>query len=153
MLLVCFQNLCKGPATFILQLWKEYLKGTVPLGIWFRPLEQGSMLGFVDSDWTVNIDDMKSTIGYVSSLGSGVISWIRRSKKWCCNPLQRLSMETSTMANQTIWLRRNFQGSWELQLELRSSVITSQQLLLQKIQCRLQHGQTMYIPGRFQAIR
>lgn len=28
----------------------RYLKGTVKLGIWFRPVEEGALLGFVDSD-------------------------------------------------------------------------------------------------------
>jgi len=52
----------------------RYLRGTVQLGIWFRPVEEGALLGFVDSDWGGNIDDMKSTTGYALSLGSGVFS-------------------------------------------------------------------------------
>ena len=33
------------------------------------------MVGFTDSDWAGDLDDQKSTVGYVFSLGSRPITW------------------------------------------------------------------------------
>lgn len=33
------------------------------------------LFGFYDSDWTGNINDMKSTLSYVFSLRPGIIFW------------------------------------------------------------------------------
>ena len=54
----------------------RYLKGTLDCGILFdgkadSTLELG---GFVDSDYAGNLDNRKSTTGYVFMLGGGCIS-------------------------------------------------------------------------------
>ena len=33
------------------------------------------LVGFIDSNWDGDPDDRKSTIGYVFSLGSGLVTW------------------------------------------------------------------------------
>ena len=33
------------------------------------------LIGFTDFDWVGDLDDQKSTAGYVSTLGSGPITW------------------------------------------------------------------------------
>ena len=33
------------------------------------------LIGFTDSDWAGDLDDRKSTAGYVFTLGSGPITW------------------------------------------------------------------------------
>ena len=53
----------------------RYVKENVNYGIKYAKTYQFQMVGFSDSDWTGSVDDMKSTIGFCFSLGSGVISW------------------------------------------------------------------------------
>lgn len=59
----------------------RYVKGTTQFGIWYKPSENGSLLGYVDSDWARNIDDMKSTTCYAFSLGSSMFSWNSRKQE------------------------------------------------------------------------
>ena len=57
----------------------RYIKGTIDMGIWYIRVENGALIGFIDSDWAGCVNDYKSTSSYVFSFGSGVFSW--NSKK------------------------------------------------------------------------
>ena len=46
------------------------LKGTMELGIGYRKGGDGSLIAFADSDYAGDIDDRKSTSGYVFMLGT-----------------------------------------------------------------------------------
>lgn len=52
----------------------RYLKGTMELGISYRKGGKGNLIAFVDSDYAGDVDDRKSTSGYVFMLGTGAIS-------------------------------------------------------------------------------
>ncbi|KAF2318988.1 hypothetical protein GH714_012237 [Hevea brasiliensis] len=56
----------------------RYIRGTADCGIWYTSVEDGKLIGYSDSDWAGCPDDMKSTAGYVFSMGSGVFSWKSR---------------------------------------------------------------------------
>ena len=58
----------------------RYVKGTTNYGIWFNSTENPELIGYSDSDWAGSIDDMKSTSGYVFSLGNGVFSWLSQKQ-------------------------------------------------------------------------
>ncbi|XP_073219704.1 uncharacterized protein [Cicer arietinum] len=51
----------------------RYVKGITQFGIWYKPSENESLIGYIDSDWVGNIDDMKSTTSYAFSLGSALV--------------------------------------------------------------------------------
>ncbi|MCH94322.1 copia-type polyprotein [Trifolium medium] len=55
----------------------RYLKGTIGCGIMYRSVSDGNMqlIGWSDSDYAGDVDDMKSTSGFVFMLGTGAISW------------------------------------------------------------------------------
>lgn len=53
----------------------RYLKGTVELGIQYRRDAKVKLTTFTDSDYARDVDDRKSTSGYVFLLGSGAVSW------------------------------------------------------------------------------
>lgn len=53
----------------------KYLKGTVELGIQYRRDAKVKVTAFTDSDYARDVDDKKSTSGYVFLLGSGIVSW------------------------------------------------------------------------------
>ncbi|KAL5772614.1 hypothetical protein ACOSP7_012221 [Xanthoceras sorbifolium] len=59
----------------------RYLRGTIDYGITFKTVENSRLIGYYDSDWTGCLDDMKSTSGYVFSLGSGVYLWASKKQK------------------------------------------------------------------------
>jgi hypothetical protein len=53
----------------------KYIRGTTNLGIWYSKIGGFKLIGYVDSDWVGSVDDMKSTSGYVFTIGSGAICW------------------------------------------------------------------------------
>ena len=53
----------------------RYLKGTQDFGVWYDRQDVMRLMAYSDSDWAGCLDDMKSTSGYLFSLGSGPFSW------------------------------------------------------------------------------
>jgi hypothetical protein len=86
----------------------RYLKGSLQYGILYKKGELNCELeGWSDSDYAGDLDDRKSTSGYVYKLGSGAISW--SSKKQAIVILSTTEAEfvtASSCACQGIWLRR-----------------------------------------------
>ena len=56
-----------------------YLKGTIDFGILYRLQDPKECVGFSDADWAGDLDDRKSTSGYLFQISGGAITW--KSKK------------------------------------------------------------------------
>ena len=54
---------------------KRYLKGSTEMGLMFGREQTTTFIGYSDSDWAGNIDDRRSTGGYIFLLAGGSISW------------------------------------------------------------------------------
>lgn len=69
--------------------------------------KKGSLVAYTDSDYDRDVDDRKSTSGYIFIMNSGVVSW--SSKK---QPIVTLStteaefVAAASCACQAVWLRR-----------------------------------------------
>ena len=85
----------------------RYLKGTVNYGLHYKKGGDGELLAFTDSDYARDVDDRKSTSGYVFLMSSGAVSWC--SKK---QPIVTLStteaefVAAATCVCQGIWMKR-----------------------------------------------
>ena len=82
----------------------RYLKGTVNFGILYS---RNFSIGYSDADWAGNLDDRRSTSGYLFKISGGAISW--RSKKQQCVILSTAEAEYLALANaaqEAVWLRR-----------------------------------------------
>ena len=53
----------------------RYLQGTLDFGIKYTDLFDVRLTSFSDLDWTGNLDDRQSIIGYAFNIGSRVIAW------------------------------------------------------------------------------
>ena len=85
----------------------RYLKGTVNLGLIFTPHVTGDCVGYSDADWGGDMEDRKSTSGYLFQISGGAVSW--RSKKQTCVALSTAEAEYITLASATqeaMWLRQ-----------------------------------------------
>ncbi|KAL4362450.1 hypothetical protein GQ457_04G012430 [Hibiscus cannabinus] len=84
-----------------------YLKGTSDFGIMFNPCADSKFVAYSDSDWGGSVDDMKSTLGYVFSLGSGVFSWISKKQEIVAQSTTEAEYIAACAAvNQAVWLRK-----------------------------------------------
>ena len=58
----------------------RYVKGTADFGIWYLKQNECKLRGFTDSDWAGSKEDMKSTSGYLFTLGSSPFSWCSKKQ-------------------------------------------------------------------------
>ncbi|WKA06735.1 hypothetical protein VitviT2T_024621 [Vitis vinifera] len=85
----------------------RYLRGTTNLGIFYKKGGNDKLVAFTDSDYADDLEDRKSTSGYVFMLSSGAVSWSSRKQ-----PVVSLSttevefIAATSCACQAIWMRR-----------------------------------------------
>ncbi|WVZ48984.1 LOW QUALITY PROTEIN: hypothetical protein U9M48_000369 [Paspalum notatum var. saurae] len=87
----------------------RYVAGTINYGCRFRRQSAAEcrLVGFSDSDHAGDVDDRKSTTGYVFFLGTSLISWA--SQKQRVVPLSSCEAEyiaSAIAACQAVWLNR-----------------------------------------------
>ena len=85
----------------------RYLRGTPNHGILYSKDGPNTCIGYTDADWAGDVDDRKSTSGYLFMLCGGAISW--RSQKQRCVALSTAEAEyiaMATAAQESVWLRR-----------------------------------------------
>ena len=85
----------------------RYLKGTLNHGLLYSRNESNDCVGFSDSDWGGDLDDRKSTSGYMFQLGGTAISW--RSKEQTRVTLSTAEAEYMALASaaqEAMWLRQ-----------------------------------------------
>eukprot|EP00253_Pinus_taeda_P002291 PITA_02291 len=85
----------------------RYVRGTVQFGIHYSAEASPLLVGFTDSDWAVDLDDRKSTAGYVFTLGLGPITW-------ACKKQSAISLSSAEAeyhgavkaCKEALWLRQ-----------------------------------------------
>ena len=84
----------------------RYLKGTSGYGVNYVKCTKDSLAGYCDADWAGDVNDRKSTSGYVFTLAGAPVSW--RSKKQSCVALSTAEAEyiaLASAAQEAVWLR------------------------------------------------
>ncbi|KAL5722266.1 hypothetical protein ACHQM5_005806 [Ranunculus cassubicifolius] len=92
----------------------RYIKGTQDHGIWYKKNTEVKiqnseikLLGFCDSDWAGSVDDMKSTSGYIFTVGSGAVSWSSKKQETVAQSSAEAEYVSAALAtSQAIWLKR-----------------------------------------------
>lgn len=85
----------------------KYVKNTVELGIMYNRGTGGEFQSYTDSDYAGDLDDRRSTSGYIFLMAGGAVSW--SSKK---QPIVALSTTEAeyiavvACATQGIWMSR-----------------------------------------------
>ncbi|KAL7129296.1 hypothetical protein ABFS83_13G056600 [Erythranthe nasuta] len=85
----------------------RYIAGTMDYGIWYSKVPNFRLYGFTDSDWASSLDDRRSILANVFTLGSGAVTW--SSKKQATAALSSSEAEymaVTSAACQVVWLRR-----------------------------------------------
>jgi hypothetical protein len=86
----------------------RYIRGTLSHGItFFGPSFDLSLTGYVDADYSNDVDDRKSRTGVVFKLANGPISWC--SQKQACTADSTTEAEFVALAEaakEAMWLRR-----------------------------------------------
>lgn len=131
----------------------RYIQGTSSFGIQYKREGEDRLVGYADSDYAGDIDDRKSTSGYVFMLSGGAVSWA--SKK---QPIVTLSTTEAEFvaaaygACQAIWLKNVFEeigveqeGGITMYCDNSSTIKLSKNLVL--------HGRSKHIHVRYHFLR
>ena len=111
------------------------------------------MVGYSDSDWVGNIDNRKSTFGYVFHMSLGVILWASKKQPIVAQSTAKAEyIAANVVACQTLWLRRILADLCERQedgttifCDNISSITLSNNLVF--------HGRSKHIENRYNFIR
>ena len=85
----------------------RYLKGTINFGILYTKQESKDFVAYSDADWAGDLDDHKSTSGYLFQISGGAVSW--SSKKQSSVALSTAEAEyiaLASTAQEAVWLRQ-----------------------------------------------
>ena len=84
----------------------RYLKGTVDYSLCYQGNDL-QLRGYTDADWGGDLDERKSTSGFIFLLNNGAISW--SSKKQSCIALSTMEAEFvafSSAVQKAVWFKR-----------------------------------------------
>ena len=82
------------------------LKGTIDYGLCYDKSSSGECVGYSDTDWAGDLNDRKSSSGYLFQICGTPVSW--RSKKQTCVALSTAEAEyiaLASAAQEAIWLQ------------------------------------------------
>ena len=101
---------CSKPT---MEHWKSikhimrYLNGTRNYGLLYDKEKVTDFIGYSDADWAGDLDDRRSTSGYLFKLSGATVSW--RSKKQSCVALSTADAEYMALAStaqEAVWMQR-----------------------------------------------
>ncbi|CAJ2663689.1 unnamed protein product [Trifolium pratense] len=131
----------------------RYLKGTTGHGIMFSS-EKGnpSVVGYVDSDYAGDMDDRRSTTGYVFTLAGGPICWKSSVQSIVAmSTTEAEYMAVAEAAKEALWLTGLVkelgveQGGVQLHCDSQSAIYLAKN--------QVYHARTKHIDVRFHKIR
>ena len=85
----------------------RYLNGTQNYGLLYDKEKVTDFIGYSDADWAGDLDDRRSTSGYLFKLSGAAVSW--RSKKQSCVALSTAEAENIALASaaqEAVWMQR-----------------------------------------------
>lgn len=131
----------------------RYLKGTIDFGVFYKKGGNEELIAYTDSDYAGDLDDRKSTSGYVFMLSSGAVSW--SSKKQLVVFLSTTEAEfiaATSCACQAIWLRRILEGLNHAQHD-STTVYCDNSSTIKLSKNLVMHGRCKHIDVRFHFLR
>ncbi|KAJ0599631.1 putative RNA-directed DNA polymerase [Helianthus annuus] len=83
----------------------KYIKGTQDQGLTYSKGGKKNLVGFSNNDYAGDMDDSKSTSGYIFHLGSGPISWqSKKQKVVALSSTEAEYMALSLTGCQALWI-------------------------------------------------
>ena len=132
----------------------RYLNGSINLGLLYvREEGTGKLVGYSDADWAGDLDDRKSTSGYVFQLSGSAITW--RSKKQTVVALSTAEAEyiaLASAAQEAVWLKRlisDLRGSEEKTI----TIYEDNQSAICMGKNQQYHGRTKHVDIKYHFVR
>ncbi|CAL5432597.1 unnamed protein product [Camellia sinensis] len=131
----------------------RYLKGTTGLGVFYKKGWCEDLVGYADSDYAGDLEDRKSTSGYVFMLGSGAVAWSSRKQ-----PIVTLStteaefVAAAACASQAVWMKRILE-KLSLEESKCTAILCDNSSTIKLSKNPVLHGRSKHIDVRFHFLR
>jgi hypothetical protein len=85
----------------------RYLQGTLQFKLCLRGLSPQDVVGYCDVDWVGDLEDRRSTIGFVFMMGGGATSWSSKRQPTIALSTTEAEYMASTQATkEAIWMTK-----------------------------------------------
>lgn len=130
-----------------------YLQGTLDYGIWYKRRGDDSMSVYTDSDFAGDLDERKSTSGYVFLWNEGAVAWSSRKQDIVAlSSTEAEYVAAAGCASQALWVREvleefgvHLEGSMTIKCDNTSTIKLSRNPVF--------HGRCKHIGVRFHFLR
>ena len=86
-------------------LW--YIKGPIDFGLFYGYSNSFELVGYSNSDWVRDMDDGKSTTGFVFYIGHTTFTWsLKKQSIVTLSTCEAEYVATTTCVCHSIWLKR-----------------------------------------------
>ncbi|KAJ0809226.1 putative RNA-directed DNA polymerase [Helianthus annuus] len=131
----------------------RYLQGTLDYGIWYERGGKGLMEVYTDSDFGGDVEDGKSTSGYVVVWDGGAVAWSSKKQKIVTlSSTEAEYVAATTCACQVLWMRAvledfgmKIKGSTTIKCDNMSTIKLSRNTVF--------HGRCKHIGVRYHFLR
>ena len=131
----------------------RYLQGTVNYGLYYPLGVKSSVVGYSDSDWAGDINDRKSTSGYVFLVNGTAVSWkSQKQQSVALSTAEAEYMALSSAAQEAIWMMRLIGELEGCQID-SMTILEDNQACISMTQNPQHHGQAKHIAIRFHFVR
>jgi hypothetical protein len=131
----------------------RYIKATKSYSLTFTPTD-GTLLGFTDSDWGGDIDDRRSTSGYLFNLGGTPISWkSRKQPTVALSSSEAEYMAITEGTKEALYLRQLCISLGLLQSDTTTIHVDNQSAIALANNTAGNHSRTKHIDIRYHFIR
>ena len=111
-------------------------------------------MGYSDVDWVSDLDEWKSTTGYIFLLNNGAISW--KSKNQTCIALSTMGTKfiVCLVAKEIVWLKRFLQSLGIVKDVFAPTIVYSEsQVVIAYVKDPKYHGRAKHINAKNNFIR
>ena len=130
----------------------RYIQGTRDLGLMYQRMND-DCIGYADADWGGNLDDRKSTSGYVFVYSNAAVSW--RSKKQTCVAVSTAEAEYVSLAaavQESLWMKQLLEDIGPEEIN-QITVLEDNQSAIHMATNPRYHGRSKHIDLKYHFIR
>ncbi|KAK6123269.1 hypothetical protein DH2020_042997 [Rehmannia glutinosa] len=84
----------------------RYLKGTINYGLFYSTTNDYKLVGYSDSDWSGDVDDRKSTTGFVFFMGDTTFTWMSKRPIVTLSTCEAEYIVMGKCCAQVLWMRQ-----------------------------------------------
>ncbi|XP_040930170.1 secreted RxLR effector protein 161-like [Gossypium hirsutum] len=131
----------------------RYIKGTMDHGLFYTHSQSLKLVGYSDSDYGGDLDDCKSTSGYLFYIGSMIFSWSSKKKQTVAlSAFEAEYMAVATCTCQEIWLNNIF-GELSIIQEDPITIYVDNKSTITLAKIPVSHSRSKHINTKYHFIR